>query len=324
MKVYNRETPPFAIDTGVRQGCVVSPCIFNCVVDWIMRSVTATSFRVTSNCYLEDLDYADDIALFADNPAEAQRFLNQVNEAALKLGLNISATKTKIMSVGYDKCEISLNGNILEEVSNFVYLGSKISKQIAASDEVTSRIGKAAAAFGKLRRPLWSRKEISVKTKLRVYKTVVVPTLLYGCESWTLLATDISRLEAFQSRCLRNILGLSCRTRTVDVYAKCSDMLNIKDQIKSARLRWMGHVSRMTECRLPKKLLLDERPSHWKCPRNAPKKQWKDQVLQDLKPLHFTKWDEIVEAAQNRYQWRGLRRDAMEAATSGHGLPYRR
>ena len=50
----------------------------------------------------------------------------------------------------------------------------------------------------------------------------------------------------------------------------------------------------------------------------------KDQVLQDLKPLHFTKWDEIVEAAQNRHQWRGLRRDAMEAATSGNGLPYRR
>ena len=79
----------------------------------------------------------------------------------------------------------------------------------------------------------------------------------------------------------------------------------------------MGHVCRMNDERLPKRQLLGERHANWKCLLKAPRKQGK--VLADLKPLHFVRWNDIVNATKNRKQWRGIVRDSYEAATSQSG-----
>ena len=149
--------------------------------------------------------------------------------------------------------------------------------------------------------------------------------LLYASETWTLLATDLAKLEVFQMKCLRRILRKSChRVSNKEVRDLCK-IDAIEKTIRKRRLKWFGHVCRMGPDRIPPRVLLDDRPQSWKCPRNAPKKTWKDQVLMDVKPLHFRSLGEAVDAACNRKQWRGVIRDAMGAATSGSGsLPYRR
>ena len=123
---------------------------------------------------------------------------------------------------------------------------------------------------------------------MRVYNAIVTPTLLYGSETWTRLAADMKKLEVVQRRCLRKLLGLRMidKVENETIYALYCDQI-IESNIREHRRRWMGHVCRMNDERLPKRLRLDERPANWKCPRKAPRKQWKDQVLADLKPLHF-------------------------------------
>ena len=96
--------------------------------------------------------------------------------------------------------------------------------------------------------------------------------------------------------------------------------------MKKSRLRWFGHVCRMTDQRLPHRALFSTKPPTWKVPRNAPRKKWVDQVTTDLRPLHFNTLEAGVEATMNRKQWRGIIRDVLSAApTSGSlALPYRR
>ena len=231
-------------------------------------------------------------------------------------------------ATGFGNCDINLHGLPIERVTNFTYLGSDISDKVTvASADINARIGKANFAFSKLNKCLWRRNEITMKTKMRIFNAIVIPTLIYGAECWTLLAQDAKKLEVFQMSCLRRILNvrLQDRLKNEEIRKRCENQDIVGNKIKSARLRWFGHVCRMEASRLPRKLLQENRPGHWKCPRSAPKKQWKDQVIADLRPLHFNSIDDITEAALNRAQWRGLRRDICEAATSGSGsLPYRR
>ena len=78
-----------------------------------------------------------------------------------------------------------MNGQKLKVVDKFTYLGSTLSRAVHIDDEVTARIAKASVAFGRLRANVWERGRIKLDTKLKVYKAVVLPTLLYACETWT-------------------------------------------------------------------------------------------------------------------------------------------
>ena len=109
--------------------------IFNIIIDWIMNRAGANLFAVGKDLSVQDLDYADDIALLADSVKVGQTFLDNV---AAKLGLRISGPKTKVVIFGYDAPVIILDGTPLEVVApTFVYLGFSISgDSIASSDEV--------------------------------------------------------------------------------------------------------------------------------------------------------------------------------------------
>jgi len=240
---------------------------------------------------VHDLDYADDIALLADTAEAGQTFLDSVASVAVKLGLRISGPKTKVVSFGYDAPVITLDGTALEVVPAFVSLGSSISgDSTASSDDVECRIGKAAGAFAQLKVYVCKRRNISLTTKMKIFNAVVITTLLYASECWTLLATDLTKLEVFQMSCLRQILGVTQRDRLRNdtIRHRCKKQPTVVKRIQWNRLRWFGHVCRMDDSHLPKRLLLAERPDGWRCPPNAPKKQWKDQVAADVS-THLTR-----------------------------------
>jgi len=85
---------------------------------------------------------------------------------------------------------------------SFCYLGSRISRLGIIDDEITARLAKASAAFGRLTRRLWNDHGIRVGTKVNVYQAAVISTLLYGSESWTLYRRHIRKLNGFHMRCL--------------------------------------------------------------------------------------------------------------------------
>ena len=152
----------------------------------------------------------------------------------------------------------------IDTVDDFTYLGSSINNQGEMTKEINCRIGKASAAFNQLNK-IWLSKKFSLKTKLRFYNTNVLSTLLYGCESWSLNAAQKKQLDAFDSRCLRMILGI-----------KWSDFITNKE----VRQKWLGHVARLPSNRLAHQTL-------WWTPkgrrrRGRPKMNWQQTIKRDL------------------------------------------
>ena len=152
--------------------------------------------------------FADDAALTSHTEDGLQQLVNNFSDACKHFGLTMSLKKTKILSQGSDHPPtISINGQAIEAVQQFTYLGSTISLTIDA--EINSRIAKAAAVMSKLNRRVWKNSYLTVETKLRVYQACVLSTLLYSSESWSAYARHEKKLNSFHFRCLHRILHIS-------------------------------------------------------------------------------------------------------------------
>ena len=126
-------------------------------------------------------------------------------------------------------------------------------------DEVTARTAKASVAFCRLRTNVWERNGIRLDTKLKVYKAVVLPTLLYACETWTVYQRHAKKLNHFHLSCLRKLLKIRWQDKIPDTEVlKKAKMQSVHTLLKLAQLRWTGHVTRMPDERLPKKVLYGE------------------------------------------------------------------
>ena len=143
----------FLITSGVRQGCIISPLMFLLCIDWIMRLVTEEPRGIhwTFTSGLEDIDFADDIGLLSHTQQQMQEKTSKLKEEGGKISLRINRRKSKVMRMNNRNTNsISLDGEDLEEVETFCYLGSVVNINGEVKEEVNIRIGKAAAAFRKL------------------------------------------------------------------------------------------------------------------------------------------------------------------------------
>ena len=109
-----------------------------------------------------------------------------------------------------------MKGQRLQVVDKFTYLKSTLSRVVHIHDEVNARIAKASTAFGQLRGSIWDRSGIRLDTKLKVYRSVVLPTLLYACETWTVYQRHAKRLNHFHTSCLRKLLKIKWQDRIPD------------------------------------------------------------------------------------------------------------
>ncbi|CAI9715828.1 Hypothetical predicted protein [Octopus vulgaris] len=120
VRVYGEVSEYFEIRSGVRQGCVLSPTLFNYAIDWITTNALRefSGITVGHNFFVKDLDYADDIAILGETFADVQFAINELQRVASQIGMKVNAPKTKILTAGFappDKTPIVLNGDILEE-----------------------------------------------------------------------------------------------------------------------------------------------------------------------------------------------------------------
>ena len=135
---------------------------------------------------LEDLDYADDLALLSSSASQCQRKINKLKVTAEKAGLKINRDKTKSMRLNArTQTPLKIGSEVMEDVDTFVYLGSVMTTTGDSDHDIKVRIGKAWGAYNKLK-PIWRSKQLSTKTKVSVYRACVLSVLLYGCESWGL------------------------------------------------------------------------------------------------------------------------------------------
>ena len=328
VRVYGRLSPNFATASGVRQGCPISPFLFNFVIDVLMetciKAAPTAGVHVLPGSKVLDLDYADDIVLLFDSHADAQLTLNTLSSLVPSFGMRFAPSKCKVLLQDVDQpgVPLSLNNEELQVVDRFTYLGSCISSNATLKEEISARISRAMVIFRNLGH-LWRQKGISLRLKGRVYKTTVRAVLLYGCETWTLRAEDLKRLQVFDSRCLRSIacIGWNNRIRNVTVrHRVLGSDLDIEKQINASKLRWLGHTLRMCDRRLPNRVLFASPSLEWRKVRGGQALTWHRQMkaltskLASVGSVRLPGWGPrdspcewlrtLQDMARDRSQWR--------------------
>jgi hypothetical protein len=331
-QVNGLQSDSFDVNTGVRQGAIASPVLFNFAIDWVMKKAVA-------KCHLDnrkigislgdreitDLDYADDIALLADNANDLQYFVDQVVFFGSMLGLHINPDKSKILTVCSQPSRILIQGVEIENVRSFRYLGSLISADNSCEQEVLSRMCLAQSAFQKLNKCLFSRIDISISTKVRVYMASVRTILLYGSESWVLTSSLSSMLNSCEMRFLRQMVGIISfpYPSNDEVRRLCHIVESVSQAVKRNRLRWLGHVLRMDSGRIARRVLFDNQPADWKRPRCRPRISWDRIIHSETRTLtnivrnsygSFSDWSvdgrmwlsHLSDIAACRNQWRQI------------------
>ncbi|XP_048757722.2 uncharacterized protein LOC125668029 [Ostrea edulis] len=248
----------------------------------------------TLTSILEDIDTADHL----------QKKTNELNINANKIGLKINKKKTKTMQFVPAPPQIKLENENLEEVNEFTYLGSTISKNNATEKDITNRLQKAKASFHQLNK-IWRTSSISEKTKIRLYQSNVLSVLLYGAECWRITQKDNQRLSGFHTKCLRKICKIYWprKISNKDLY-KRTGQKDLITMIKQRQFRWLGHVIRKGNESITK-TALKWTPAEGKRSRGRPRETWRRTIESDIKKMGKT-WKEVEKMAMDRNKWRGL------------------
>jgi hypothetical protein len=318
-------SPPFDILSGVKQGCVLAPTLFGIFFACLLRHAFGNSTegvylhtrsdgklfnlarlkskRKIRETVIRDMLFADDAAIATHTEAELQSLMDRFAKAATDFGLTISLKKTNVMAQEANPPNIAINGCQLEAVEHFTYLGSAITNNLSLDSELDARIGKASATLARLSQRVWKNKKLTINTKIAVYRACVLSTLLYASETWTLYSRQERRLSAFHMRCLRRILGIAWQDHvTNNEVLQRAEMKSMTTLLRQRRLRWLGHVHRMEDGRIPKDILYSEL-AKGKRTTGRPHLRYKDVCKRDIKALDIdiNEWEEL---AGDRSRWR--------------------
>ena len=190
----------FQIGKGACQGCVLSPCLFNLYAEYIMRNTRLEEAQggiKISGRNIDNLRYADDTTLLAESK-ELTSLLMKVKEESEKVGLKLNIQKSKIMASG-PITSWEIDGETVEMVTDY-FGGSKIIADGDFSHEIKSRLLLGRKAMIKLDSILKSR-GITLPTKVHIVKAMVLPIVMYGCESWTIKKAECQRIDVFEMWC---------------------------------------------------------------------------------------------------------------------------
>ena len=190
-------------------------------------------------------------------------------------------------------------------------LGCTISHNNICNDDIKRRIAIATSTMSKLSY-VWRSPRLSLKTKLRLYDSLVISVVTYSAASWTLTKPQQLRLDAFNTKALRRILGIRWYDRVTNtkVYARTGQH-PLTTTIRKRRLGAFGHI-----CRLPPgtqgiDILSSSAPASWQRPRGRPPLRWTNQICEDIQLSH----DDAEAATGDRAGWRALIRDATRTTT---------
>ena len=310
--VNGKLSEPFCINTGVLQGDVLAPFLFIIVIDHIMKGscaghgfeyVKGNGSRSPAKT-LNDLDYADDIALLEKLVTLANDQLGKLSSEARKVGLVINADKTEYMAFNQpsDQPGIVLDGLQLQQVADFQYLGSRMS---CTRVDFKRRKGLAWAVFWDLEK-IWRASHVSLALKVNIFKASVLSVFLYGCETWIICSTMANKINSFATSCYRIMLGIRSldKVRNDHVYNSVGEQ-PLLVSVQQRQLRWVGHALRRDDME-PARIFALYEPGErlGKAAPGAPPTSYKHYIASLLtsapKDLSAA---QISDMASNRKQW---------------------
>ena len=279
VRMHGKSSEPFRVRVGLRQGCVLSPLLFITYMNWIDKHSHVNEGVMIGSCKVSRMLFADDLVLLASSECDLQRALNVFSDACDDAGMKISTAKTEVLHLSRNpgQCSLQVRGTALKQVEKFKYLGVVFTSDGKQNEELDIRIGKASAVMRELQRSVVMKRELSKSAKLAVFKTIFIPILTYGHESWILTERVRSQVQAAEMRFLRKIEGVTLLDKVRNSNIRKS--LNIEPlllRIERSQLRWFGHVRRMPLERLPKRALLAR--CNGKRPIGRPRTRWQDYI----------------------------------------------
>ena len=284
-------TGSIPVRVGLHQGSALSPYLFDLVMDVISQEVRDQS----PWCMM----FADDIVICSTDREIVEEKLEQWRKALEDRGLKISRGKTEYLRFNEDQdTEICMEGERLNRVENFKYLGSKVSSNGNMDAEITHRVQAGWRNWRKMSGVLCDHK-INVKLKGKVYKTVVRPAMMYGAEAWPLKKIQERKLEVEEMKMLRWMCGVTKMDKIRNERIRGTVKVEkISKKIQERRLQWYGHVRRREDGYVGRRVMEMEVPGRRR--RGRPKQRWMDNIGEDMKDKNLSDNDVYDRAGWRR------------------------
>jgi len=201
---------------------------------------------------------------------------------------------------------VRIDNNTFERVEEFKYLGTTLTNQNSIPEEIKSRLSSGYACYHSVQN-LLSFRLLTKNLKIKIYRTIILAVVLYGCETWSLTMREERKLRVFENMVLRRIFGPRRDEVTGEWRRLHNEEINdlyfspnIVRVIKSRRTVWAGHVARMGEERAVYRVLVGK--PEGKRPLRGPRRRWVDNIRMDLQEVVWGYMDWIG-LAQNRERW---------------------
>lgn len=302
----------FHPSAGVRQGCIISPLLFNIYTELIMRITLEdwTDGVSIGGVRVSNLRYADDTTLFATSTHHMEDLLSKMEHTSSIFGLRINRSKTKIMIVD----RINESSPVVTQIANcdvvqsYVYLGALISNRGGCVDEIKRRMAITRSAMDKLRK-VWRNRNVTKATKTRLIRALVFPIFLYAAETWTLREAEKSKIDALEMWCWRKMLGVSwTEFRTnISILQELGIKQRLSAIVQARILQFFGHVSRRGNDSI-ERLVVQGKVEGTRARGRSPMR-WTDQIKSAVGgPLH-----ECTRITADREGWRRIVRRIMAA-----------
>ena len=282
----------FKINSGVRQGCVLSPLLFIAYMDNITQDAKRTEENETGA--IRELLFADDQSLISEDHDALQDHTSRLNTSCKNANMKISIAKTEAMNISRDPktLVIDIDGHPIKQVNEFKYLGSMFSSDGKIDREIETRIQKANKVTYQIA-PLLTNQHIEMNVKRQIISSIFVPTLTYQCQSWTLTNPLKSKIQACEMRCLRKTINVTRRDRYKNnTIRTLIGTEPLQEYINRQQIKWFGHIIRMMPNETPS-IAYTSRHSGRKA-RGRPRKRWIDGIKETLNTRNMT----VTEATQ--------------------------
>jgi len=197
----------FPIRNGLKQGDALPQLLFNFALEYAIRRVQVNQDGLKLNYTHQLLAYADDVNILGGSVDTVKKNAEALVVATKEIGLEVNAHKTKYMAVSRDHTAgriVRIDNRSIERVEEFKYLVTKLTNQNSFQEKIKSMLKLGNACYHSVQNLLSSRL-LSKNLKIKMYRTIILPVVLYGCETWSLTLREERRQRVFENRVLMRV-----------------------------------------------------------------------------------------------------------------------
>ena len=320
----------FEVEQGLRQGCVLSPLLFNiffaAVLNVVLQRFSEEPAILAELVHLKEpstsmgpepamdyvrravwgMLYADDACIVSRSPQGLAKMMEVIVEVCRAFGLTVSAKKTETMCMPPPRTprtmvRIEAAGQIYKQVQFFTYLGGAVTETPDMSVEIARRTSACWARIRRYSRELYGQPKVALS---RMVKAEAIEALLYGCSTWTLRQEHYAKLRTVHHRVLLRIIGAQRKRpdHRMTSYNRALEITgceSIETTLRTRRLLWAGTLLRMSGGRLPKRIMFGNLEGAVRRGRGGKEKEWTDCAQSDIRAFGITgDWETMAVKAE--------------------------